>query len=120
MRIRSFLEGDDVVADWRPDSHHQAFPGILNGGIIGTLLDCHSNMAAWLALTEQGQAPGTSVTADFAVKLVRPTPVDVPLKIVARAVEVTDRRARVEARIEANGQVTATCKGTFVKLKPEE
>ena len=25
-----------VVADWTPEPHHQAFPGVLNGGIIGT------------------------------------------------------------------------------------
>lgn len=119
LRIRSFVEGDEVVAHWHPEAHHQAFPGILNGGIIGTLLDCHSNMAAWWALTDGGRVPGTSVTAEFTIKLARPTPVDRPLRLVARAVEVTGRRARVEARIEADGDVTATCEGTFVKLKPE-
>ena len=67
LRIKSFLEGDEVVAYWMPQAHHQAWPGILNGGIIGALLDCHSNMAAWLALTQGGQDPGSTVTADFAV-----------------------------------------------------
>ena len=43
LRIKSHVEGDEVVARWRPEPHHQAFPGVLNGGIIGTLLDCHSN-----------------------------------------------------------------------------
>ncbi len=119
LRIKSFLQGEEVVADWQADNHHQAWPGILNGGIIGTLLDCHSNMTAWLALTDQGRSRGTTVTAEFAVKLARPTPIDAPLKLVARAVEISGRRARVEAHIEANGEVTATCEGTFVKLKDE-
>ena len=119
LRIKSFVQGDELEAEWRPESYHQAFPGILNGGIIGTLLDCHSNMTAWVALTDGGRIPGTTVTAEFAVKLARPTPIDAPLKLFARAVEISGRKARVEARIEANGEVTATCEGTFVKLRPE-
>ena len=119
LHVRSFVEGDDIVGEWQPTRHHQAFPGILNGGIIGALLDCHSNAAAWWALCEQGRSPGTTVTAEFTVKLAAPTPVDAPLKLVARAVEVSGRRARVEAHIEANGEVTATCEGTFVKVKPK-
>jgi len=43
LRIRSFPEGDEVVAEWQPAKEHEAFEGMLNGGIIGTLLDCHLN-----------------------------------------------------------------------------
>ncbi len=50
LRIRSFEEGDAGVARWRPGPHHHAFPGTLNGGIVGALLDCHSNWAATTAL----------------------------------------------------------------------
>ncbi len=119
LHIRSFVQGEDVIAEWRPESHHQAFPGVLNGGIIGTLLDCHSNAAAWWALTEGGTAAATTVTAEYAIRLARPTPADRPLRLVARVIEVTGPRARVKAHIEANGEITATCEGTFVKLKDE-
>src|SRR6476659_1432905 len=48
LRIRSFPKGDEVVAEWTPETKYEAFPGVLNGGIIGTLLDCHCNWtAAW-------------------------------------------------------------------------
>src|ERR1051326_1632203 len=45
LRIRSFVgeDGEEVVCDWKPEPHHEAYPGMLNGGIVGTLLDCHSN-----------------------------------------------------------------------------
>ena len=43
LRIRSFEEGDVLVCEWHAEPHHQAFDGILNGGICGALLDCHSN-----------------------------------------------------------------------------
>ena len=34
LRIRSHAAGDLVVADWQPEPQHEAFPGVLNGGII--------------------------------------------------------------------------------------
>src|SRR2546425_4222682 len=48
LRIKSFESGagEELVAEWRPEPHHQAFEGTLNGGICGALLDCHSNWAA--------------------------------------------------------------------------
>jgi len=119
LRIRSFERGGDVVAEWTPEPHHLAFEGILNGGIIGTLLDCHSNWAAAVHLMEAAgaAAPPCTVTADFHVKLKRPTPISGPLRLKARVVESSADRAVVEAEIEAGGKVTATCRGTFVAVK---
>ena len=37
LRLKSFVDGDDVVCTWQPDEIHQAFPGVLSGGIVGTL-----------------------------------------------------------------------------------
>lgn len=118
LRIRSFASGDEIVADWRPEPHHEAFPGVLNGGICGALLDCHSNWTAALHLMQKAgaDAPPCTVTADFHVRLKRPTPMDAALHLRARVVESTSDRAVVEASIEAGGKVTATCRGTFVAV----
>lgn len=119
LRIRSFDREDEAVATWQPQSHHQAFPGMLNGGVIGTLLDCHSNWAAAVHLMKRAgqQAPPCTVTADFHVKLKRPTPTTAPVTVRARVVESTSDRAIVESSIESGGVVTATCRGTFVAVK---
>ncbi|MHB0969873.1 MAG: PaaI family thioesterase [Thermoanaerobaculia bacterium] len=119
LRIRSFVEGDEVVAEWMPSEHHQAFEGILNGGICGALLDCHSNWAATYALMRASgnDTPPCTVTSDFAVQLRRPTPMDEPLKLRARVVELQGDRAVVESSIEAKGKTTVTCRGTFVAVK---
>ena len=45
LRIKSHPRDGELVADWTPEPHHEAFDGILNGGIIGALLDCHLNWA---------------------------------------------------------------------------
>ena len=94
---------------------------MLNGGIIGALLDCHSNWTATYHLMGRRGAdrPPTTVTLDYAVRFRRPTPSDKPVHLAARVVESADDRATVEATLEAGGEVTATCRGTFVAVKPD-
>jgi len=119
LRIRTFRVGDEFICDWTPEPHHAAFDNVLNGGIIGALLDCHSNWATTMVLMERSRAttPPCTVTSDFHVVLKRPTPMETPLHIRAHVVEVSDDRAVVEASIEAAGKITATCRGTFVAVK---
>jgi acyl-coenzyme A thioesterase PaaI-like protein len=120
LRIRSCVQGKEVVADWKPEPHHEAFPGVLNGGIIGALLDCHSNWTAAWHLMESARAdqPPCTVTADYSIKLLRPTPTDKVIHLVARVIESKGDRAVVEAELTVAGKVCATCKGTFVAVKP--
>ncbi|HEV8546975.1 MAG TPA: PaaI family thioesterase [Candidatus Limnocylindrales bacterium] len=122
LRIRSFpssSDPDEVVADWTPQPHHEAFDGVLNGGIIGALLDCHSNWTASSHLMRRRGAdrPPTTVTLDYAVRFRRPTPSNGQVHLSARVVESSDDRATVEARLSAGDEVTATCRGTFVAVK---
>ena len=120
LRIRSFEEGAELVATWTPEPHHQAFEGVLNGGIVGALLDCHLNWAAALHLMRQRGAPTPpcTVTADYAVVLKRPCPTDGPVQLRARVLESDGTKATVEGTLEAQGKVRATCKGTFVAVEP--
>ena len=119
LRIRSFEQGGEFVAEWHAAQHHQAFPGVLNGGIIGALLDCHSNWAAAIHLMKkrgETTAPCT-VTAEFHVKLLRPTPIEGPIVLRARVVESSEDRATVEAELIAGEKVCDTCRGVFVAVK---
>jgi acyl-coenzyme A thioesterase PaaI-like protein len=119
LRIRSFQQGEEPVADWQPEPHHEAFTNMLSGGICGTLLDCHSNWAAAVHLMRKSglDAPPCTVTADYHVVLKRPTPTSAPVRLVATVVESTADRAVVEASLTAGGKVCATCRGTFVAVK---
>jgi acyl-coenzyme A thioesterase PaaI-like protein len=123
LHVRSFPSADDpaiVVAEWTPEPRYEAFEGVVNGGIIGALLDCHSNWTATYHLMRVRGAdrPPTTVTLDYAVRFRRPTPSGEPIRLSARVVEAADDRATVEASLEAGGEVTATCRGTFVAVQP--
>lgn len=122
LRVRSFADSTDpqvVRAHWKPETHHEAFPGVLNGGIIGSLLDCHSNWtAAYHLMREQNlDSPPCTVTAEFAVKLLRPTPSQQDLELTARVVESSPDRAVVEAELISGGKVCAKCRGIFVAVR---
>ncbi len=119
LRIESFVEGDETIATWRAERHHEAYPGMLNGGIIGALLDCHSNWtAAWHLMKKRGlQTPPCTVTAEYSIKLLRPTPVDQEVTLRGRVVESTEDRVTIEATLTAAGRPCATCRGLFVAVK---
>jgi acyl-coenzyme A thioesterase PaaI-like protein len=120
LRIRSFA-GDDgiVVCDFTPEPHHEAFENVLNGGIIGTVLDCHMNWTtiAHLIRTQNLDHAPPCVTAEFKVVLKRPTPMG-PIHVDARVVTAEGDRATIEATMTAGGKVTATGTGTFIAVKP--
>lgn len=121
LRIRSFPEGDGLVAEWRSSPEYEAWPGMLSGGAIGTLLDCHCNWtAAWTLMRRDGlDHPPSCVTAEYTIKLLRPTPTDGPIRLAAHPVEVKGSRVVVEGTLTAGGEVCATCRGVFVAVKPE-
>jgi acyl-coenzyme A thioesterase PaaI-like protein len=121
LRIRSFPENDgSLVCRFVPSPEHAAFPNVLNGGIIGALLDCHSNWAACYRMMEERdlEGPPCTVTADFHVKLKRPTPLG-EVVVRAKVVSLEGDKAVVEASLEAGGKITATCTGTFVAVKED-
>lgn len=119
LRIDSHRTDEGLVMEFQPEPHHQAFPGMVNGGIIGTLLDCHGNWAAAVALMDaQGlDEPPCTVTASYEIKLRRPTPADERLTVKATVSELLDDRASVSLVLEAAGKVCATGSGLFVAVK---
>ena len=120
LRIRSFEDGGALVATWRPGPHHEAFPGMLNGGIIGTLLDCHCNWTAAIALMRKAgvDRPPCTVTAEYTIRMKKPTPAAGDVRLRAWVVEIGERSATIDGELSAGGEVTATCRGVFVAVKP--
>jgi acyl-coenzyme A thioesterase PaaI-like protein len=124
LRIDSHEAPDsdgELRATWQPLPHHAAFADVLNGGIIGTLLDCHANWTAAMRLMrERGLAsPPGCVTAQYAIRMRRPTPVDRPLNLRAWPIEMDGDRVVVDAELVVDGIITATCRGTFVAVGPD-
>jgi acyl-coenzyme A thioesterase PaaI-like protein len=96
---------------------------MVNGGIIGALLDCHSNWTAAYALMRQANEthPPCTVTAYFNVSLKRPTPSDQNLSLKAKIKSIYSDRAEIIAELWAKvagaEKLCASCEGLFVAVK---
>ena len=55
LRIDSKRSEGGLSLTFMPEAHHEAFPGMINGGVIGTLLDCHGNWTAAIADGRRGR-----------------------------------------------------------------
>lgn len=132
LQIKSFWEGDDFVLRYTPKEHHQAFTKVVdgkkvsfvNGGIIGTLLDCHMNWGMATALYhsdhwDRSEGFPSTVTAYFNVQMKKPTPVGVELKVIANVEKLEGRKGFMKARVEVDGDVTVTGDGLFIAVKED-
>ena len=120
LHVKSYVRGDEVVATWRAEKFLEAYEGVLSGGAIGTVMDCHSLWTAAYHLMKRAgaDAPPSMVTAEYTIRMRRPTPTDGPIELAARVTDVSDDRATVEAELRAGGKVCATSAGVFVAVKP--
>ena len=120
LKINSYVHGDQVVAAWQPQEGCEGFEDMMNGGIISSLLDCHCNWAAaWYLMKDKGRSvPLSTVTAEFSISFLEPTPVTQPLHLFAECDELKTYKARIRAWCESNGRITAKFIGTFVAVKP--
>jgi acyl-coenzyme A thioesterase PaaI-like protein len=113
LQIKSYWDGDETVATLQPREYHIAIPGYVYGGLIASLIDCHSTgTAAAAAYRAQGRDMGSEpalrfVTASLHVDYLQPTPIGVPLKIRGRIKEVKGRKVIVSASVSAQGEVCA-------------
>ena len=119
LRIDSYRTDRGLELKFLPSDEHQAFPGMVNGGIIGSLMDCHGNWAAAIALMDSAglKEPPCTVTATYSISLRRPTPAGVELHIIAEIEELMEDRARVKMELHADEKLCATGKGLFVAVK---
>ncbi len=118
LRIESMRYNDGLFANFFPKDEHQAFPGIIAGGIIGTLLDCHGNWTAAISLMDfrKEKIPPTTVTASYSVQLRKPTPAGVMLEIKSKIISIEDPIVKVSLELFANDDITAFGEGKFVAI----
>lgn len=118
LQLESFAKEDFTEAFWTPSEHHNAFPGILCGGIIGTILDCHCNWTAAWALMNHHQLAEfpCTVTADYRIKMRRPTPMGVQLRLIGRCRNINSNNAIIDGELWAGDHKTATLDGKFVAV----
>lgn len=123
LRLKSFVEGDLVVASFTGWPQHNNGLGFLNGGIIATVLDCHSAavvtheayLHGWPAL------PGADlpyVTAGLDIRYQRPTPLTEEIRLVGQVLEASEPAITAEVWIEWDGKRRAEANALWKRWRP--
>lgn len=114
LRIKSYWDGDEAVSTFTPQPFHMAGPvNILNGGIIGTVIDCHCICTAFAdAYRREDRAFGSApqlwyATASMKVDYLKPTPIAGPLTLRAKVVEAGPKKTRISCSLYAGDQECA-------------
>ena len=124
LHIKSYWDGDESVCRFRPRPYHTAMAGYAYGGLIASLIDCHSTgTAAAAAYRAAGREMGTEpelrfVTGSLPVDYLRPTPVDAELEVRGTVEEIKGRKVVVVSTLSANGEVCA--RGRVVAVQAPE
>jgi acyl-coenzyme A thioesterase PaaI-like protein len=120
-QLKSFIEGDDVVAHFTPEPHHMSVPGFVYGGLLASLMDCHAMATAAVAEMAASHAPAGSsapryVTAALKVDYLKPTPLGAELEIRGHVVARTERKSVVALTVSAAGGITVRGEAVAVPM----
>jgi acyl-coenzyme A thioesterase PaaI-like protein len=124
LQIKSYWEGEEAVCHYRPRPYQTAIPGYVYGGLIASLIDCHSTgTAAAAAYRAEEREMGTEpfrrfVTGSLHVDYLKPTPIDTGLTLRATVREIKGRKITVETSLYAGEELCAT--GRVVALQMPE
>jgi acyl-coenzyme A thioesterase PaaI-like protein len=122
LQIKSYWDGDETVCTFTPRPHHTAVPGFVYGGLIASLIDCHSTgSAAAAAYRAEGRPMDTDpplrfVTASLHVDYVKPTPIEGPLELRSTITEIKGRKVVVRTTLSVHGTVCARGEVVAVQL----
>lgn len=113
------VDGGGLVAELVIEERFQGPPGIVNGGLLSVPMDCHSTWTAMLAFTEAAGSDEFkhAVTAEYRMRLRRPTPVGVPVELRSYPGWLDGRRASVRTTASVEGEVTAEFEGVFAAVE---
>ena len=111
------------MARFVPQPHHCAAPlHFVNGGILGTLIDCHCICTAIAAAyLDQGRPIGSApelflVTADMRLRYRRPTPISGPVDLAAQISDRLDNGYLVSCTLQVQGKVCVEGEVTAIQV----
>ncbi len=127
MQIKSHWNGEESVCHVMPKPYFTGgFPGYLYGGLIASLIDCHSSATASAAkLSEKvfaldDQPLSRFVTASLKVDYLKPTPMGKMLELRGRIGGIKSRKVIVNVTLSAEGDIRARGDVILVQLSEQD
>lgn len=118
-QLKTYWDGEETVSHFTPKPEHTALPGFVYGGLIASLIDCHSTGSGSAALYKKQKAKNAiyprCVTASLNVDYLKPTPIDCTLELRGKIKEIKGRKVIVQTNLSAKGEICA--KGEVVVVE---
>jgi acyl-coenzyme A thioesterase PaaI-like protein len=126
-QLKTYLAGDETIAHFTPDEKFTALPGIVYGGLVASLLDCHGtgSAAAFACVAENINLENTEtipvrcVTASLKVDFKAPTPMGTELELIGKLRSIEGRKIWVDMTLSAGDILCATGEILAIKLKSD-
>lgn len=121
-QIKTEWEGEQTVTRFKPEPFHTSLPGFAYGGLIASLIDCHSTASAAAAMYRQAGRSMDSlpafrfVTGSLHVDFLKPTPIEAELVIRGQVKEIQGRKVVIESQVWAGAVMTAQGKVVAVQM----
>lgn len=122
LQIKSYWDGDEAICTWMPQEYHLVGMSYLNGGIIATIMDCHSTCAAIAyAYRQEGRQIGSEPLIPYVggtvhVSFLKPTPIDQPVLMRARLKEIHERKSIFTCDLYSGDVHSSTGEFTAVRV----
>ncbi len=122
LHVQTYWDGTEGICRFMPQDYHTAFPGVVYGGLLASLIDCHSIGTAIAAIYDAEQRPPgtdpqiTCVTGNLNVDFIKPTPITTELILRSRIDELTERKAIVASTVYAGDEKTVQAKVIAVRI----
>ena len=123
MQIKSHWSEGESVCHIMPKPYFTGgVPGNLYGGLIASLIDCHSaataSAAKWYdkVFALDGQPLSRFVTASLKVDYLKPTPMGEMLELRGRVKEIKGQKVIVDVTLSSEGDISARGEVVLVKL----
>jgi acyl-coenzyme A thioesterase PaaI-like protein len=126
LHIKSYWSGDKSICVWTPNESHKAGPsGYLNGGVIATIIDCHSICTAIADGYKQENRGLNSepfiwyVTASIKIDYHRPTPINKDVTLKAKVTMREGRKLLVVCKLFSGDEKCASAEVLAVRVPTE-
>jgi acyl-coenzyme A thioesterase PaaI-like protein len=124
LRIKSRWQEDELVCHWRPQAFHIGHPGMVYGGTIASVIDCHAIWTAMATLCRDtahdlasGPPPFAFVTGKLAVSFLKPMAIDAEMELRARVIDQGERKSIVACQVFQNGVECVKAEVVTVRIK---
>ncbi len=122
--FRTRWDNDETLTLYTPRAEHIAIPGFVYGGLLASIIDCHSTGSAALALYRRDghelgddAPPPRCMTASLKVDYHKPTPLGPQLTVRGTIAEIGQRKVIVRSALYSEGTLCVSAEVVAVAAR---